>query len=825
MTKLMNSRKQDLLNQAKELFLLGMKSYQEELYEEAEELLSASLYIQPERLSTLINLFFVLIELEKYNKASEVICKAIEIHSNDETLYICEGHLFEKKKQLKKAISSYEKALEIKSDCLEAEEKRKIVLKEIDRSDEAMCAGTSAAQKGEYDQAIALLSKAIEIDADNFYAHNNLGNVLKELKNFNDALISYEKAIEIKFDYAEAYYNRGIVQNEIKKLDESVESYRQAIKYMPTYEKAYSNLGNVLQKLNRFEEALICYDKAIELNENFGEAYSNRGTVLKELKRLEEALTSFEKAIYINSELPEAYSNLGIILQELNRLEESRANFDKAIKLRPKFAEAYANRGEVLTALNLIDLAFQSFDKAMELEPSYEYLEGKKLHTKMLMCDWHNYHTELNNLIIRINKEEKSTPVFPMLGLTDSLLVLCKSSEIWIKDKHKINHKLGPITKPRRKDKIKIGYYSADFREHPVSYLAAELFELHDKSKFELIGFYYGPQDSSIMHKRIISSFDNFIYVRNTLDSEVAQISRKLEIDIAVDLTGITQYSRVGIFSCRAAPIQISYLGFLGTMGAEYYDYLIADRVIIPIESQQYYKEKIVYLPSYQINDSKRKIADKIFTREELNLPKKGFVFCCLNNNFKITPTVFDGWMRILKKVTESVLYLYAENKWVELNLKNEAERRGICKSRLKFATRISRNEYLARYSCADLFLDTLPYNAGTTASDALWAGLPVLTCIGDSFASRIAASLLSAIELPELITRTQAEYEAEAIELATNPEKLKNIKIKLDKNRSTTALFNSKDFTLNIEDAYTKIYERFQKNLRPEHIFINAKK
>jgi len=825
MNKITNTASERDLVRAKRLFLLGIESYEKGQYEESEYLLSASLLIQPERLSTLINLFFVLIELEKYNKANEIICNAIKIYPNDETLYICEGHLLEKKKQLQKALSSYEKALEIKSDCLEAEDKCKLVLKELERSDEALYAGTSAAQKGEYDQAIALLNKAIEIDADNFYAHNNLGNVLKELKYYNDALISYKKAIEIKFDYSEAYYNRGIVQNEIKKLDEAVESYRQAIKYMPTHGKAYSNLGNVLQKLNRFEEALICYDKAIELKESFGEAYSNRGTVLKELKRLEEALTSCDKAISINSKLPEAYSNRGIILQELNRLEESRENFDKAIKLRPGFAEAYANLGGVLTELNRIDLAFQSFEKAIELEPSYEYLEGKKLHTKMLMCDWQNYHTELNNLIVRINKEEKSTPVFPMLGLTDSLSVLCKSSEIWIRDKHKINHKLGPITKLRRKDKIKIGYYSADFREHPVSYLAAELFELHDKNKFELIGFYYGPQESSNMHKRIFSSFDNFIYVRNTLDSEVAQLSRKLEIDIAVDLTGITQYSRVGIFSYRAAPIQISYLGFLGTMGTEYYDYLIADKVIIPNESQQYYKEKILYLPSYQINDSKRNISDKLFTREELNLTEKGFVFCCFNNNFKITPTVFDVWMRILKKVTESVLYLYAENKWVELNLKNEAEIRGVCKSRLKFANRINRNEYLARYRCADLFLDTLPYNAGTTASDALWAGLPVLTCMGDSFASRIAASLLTAIELPELITRTQAEYEAKAIELATKPEMLKNIKRKLDKNRANTALFNSQEFTKNIENAYKEIYERYHTNLRPEHIYIHTKK
>lgn len=325
------------------------------------------------------------------------------------------------------------------------------------------------------------------------------------------------------------------------------------------------------------------------------------------------------------------------------------------------------------------------------------------------------------------------------------------------------------------------------------------------------------------MHKRVASAFDRFIDIRLKSDIEVAKLSRDLSIDIAVDLTGQTQDNRVGIFSFRAAPIQLSYIGYLGTMGAEYYDYLIADKTIIPVESQQYYKEKIVYLPSYQVNDSKREIANKVFTKLELNLPENGFVFCCFNNNYKITPNTFDGWMRILTAVPDSVLFLYAANKWAEANLKLEAGKRGVSEKRLVFGKHIGKSEYLARYRSADLFLDTLPYNAGTTASDALWTGLPVLTCMGESFASRVAASLLNAIELPELITTTQEQYEATAIELATNPAKLKEIKDKLERNRLTTALFDTPRFTKHIEAAYTQMYERYQADLPPDHIYIEA--
>jgi predicted O-linked N-acetylglucosamine transferase (SPINDLY family) len=379
---------------------------------------------------------------------------------------------------------------------------------------------------------------------------------------------------------------------------------------------------------------------------------------------------------------------------------------------------------------------------------------------------------------------------------------------------------LGNIPKRSKGKKIRIGYFSADFHNHATGYLLAELIELHDKNQFELIGISFGPSQSDEMRVRLEKSFDQFIDTSAMSDMEIAQLSRKLKIDIAIDLKGFTQNCRTGIFAYRAAPIQVNYLGYPGTMNADYMDYLIADKTLISQELQQAYSEKIAYLPnSYQANDRKRVISDKVFTKAELGLPEQGFVFCSFNNNFKILPAIFGGWMRILRAVEGSVLWLYEDNETAAHHLRQEAEKHGVNPSRLIFAKGMSLAEHLARHRLADLFLDAFPCNAHTTASDALWAGLPVLTLMGNSFASRVAASLLNAIGLPELITRTPQAYEALAIELASNPEKLRNLKQKLASNRLTTSLFDTPQFTKDLERIYAHMYERYQSDLQQEHI------
>ena len=439
----------------------------------------------------------------------------------------------------------------------------------------------------------------------------------------------------------------------------------------------------------------------------------------------------------------------------------------------------------------------------------------------MKICNWSGLAESLEDISKKLFASERVTNPFPLLALTDDTLIHKQSAEIYIQDKYPFNPILGPILKRPKNEKIRIGYFSADFKNHPVAFLIAELFEIHDRSQFEIYAFSL-VKAADEMRSRLHLAFDYYIEAQGMSDIEIAQLSRSLSIDIAVDLTGITVSSRTGIFSYRAAPVQVNYLGYPGTMGADYIDYIVADKTLIPFDVQSCYTERVVYLPnSYQVNDRKRLISDRQFTRQELGLPENGFIFCCFNNNFKILPATFKGWVRILKAVEGSVLWLFQDNSWAIENLKKEAEKQGLAADRLVFAERLLLSEHLARHRQADLILDTFPYNAHTTTSDALWAGLPVLTLMGQSFASRVAASLLNAIGLPELITTSQDEYEALAIELALHPKKLADAKLKLANNRLTAPLFDTPLFTKNLETAYIDMHERNHAGLEPDHITI----
>jgi len=409
-----------------------------------------------------------------------------------------------------------------------------------------------------------------------------------------------------------------------------------------------------------------------------------------------------------------------------------------------------------------------------------------------------------------------------LLALIDDPEIQRKASEIYANERYPQSHVLSKIERYPKHKKIRIGYFSADFRDHPVSHLTAELYEIHDRERFEIHAFSFGPDTKDEMNLRIKVGVDHFHDVRTMSYKDTAMLARSVELDIAVDLGGFTQDCRPNIFAEGSAPIQVSYLGYPGTMAVDYMDYLIADRTLIPEEKQHHYSEKIVYMPnSYQVNVSKRSISETSLLRHELGLPNTGFVFCCFNNTFKITPPTFAGWMRILKAVEDSVLWLFEDNNNTVKNLKKEAMKFGINEDRLVFATYIPVEDHLNRIQLADLFIDTLPYNAHTTASDALRMGLPVLTCIGSSFASRVAASLLNAVNLPELITTTQEQYESLAIELATNPEKLKIIKDKLVNNLSTSPLYDTPLFTRHLESAYLTMYDRYQQGLDPDHIYM----
>ena len=453
----------------------------------------------------------------------------------------------------------------------------------------------------------------------------------------------------------------------------------------------------------------------------------------------------------------------------------------------------------------------------MTAKPEYRHVAGYIVNEQAHLCEWEGRE----RLVKRLNEDIKlGKPVI----VPHAYLALSQSAEAQLACARLQVAHMSPANKnPRwagevyRHDKIRLAYLSADFHEHPVAFLMAGLLERHDRNRFEVTGVVFGSEHVSPMRSRVEATFDRVVNVRRKTDAAVADLLRAMEIDIAVDLMGHTQLARTNIFGFRPAPVQVNYLGFPATMGAPYIDYIIADRHVIPEASRVHYAENVVYLPdSLQVNDSTRRIADETPLRSAVGLPEVGFVFCSFNNSYKLNPEMFTIWMRLLDRVPGSVLWLIAGNDAVKANLRREARDRGVAPERLVFAPRLGYAEYLAQYRLADLFLDTLPYNGGATISDALWAGLPVLTCSGEAFAARLGGSLLQAVGLPELITGSLTDYESLAYELANDAPRLLAIRQKLDGNRTTHPLFDTDRYRKNIEAAYVTMWEKTQRGEPP---------
>ncbi len=499
------------------------------------------------------------------------------------------------------------------------------------------------------------------------------------------------------------------------------------------------------------------------------------------MRRPAEALASFDKALAINPRDAGALYNRGIALQDLKRPAEALTSYDQALAIKPDDSDALYNRGVALRDLKRTAEALASFDQALAIEPDHRLAFGGMADAALASCDWARTAILAGELEIRIMRRSSIIHPFTLLGYDTDPSLKLECARGFVEDKLPVPAQ--PLWNGAiwHHDKLRIAYLSSDFRPHALSFLMAQLFELHDRARFEVLGISFGPDDQSEMRARLVRAFDQFHDVRSRSDPDVAKLLNDLHVDIAIDLNGHTQNARSGILAHRPAPIQVGYLGYPGTMGTGFIDYVIADKIVLPFDQQPFYTEKIVHLPDcYQVNDSKRAIAARTPTRREAGLPDEGFVFCCFNNNYKITRPVFDVWMRLLGAVEGSVLWLLQDNSDAEENLRREAWARGIDPARLVFASRLEPEAYLARYRLADLLVDTLPYNAHTTASDALWTGLPVLTCRGASFAGRVATSLLHAAGLPELAARDLGEYEALALRLATDASLLRSLRHRL---------------------------------------------
>ena len=671
-------------------------------------------------------------------------------------------------------------------------------------------------------EALASHDKAIALKPDYALAHNNRGAALMDLKRPAEALASYDKAIALKPDYAAAHNNRGNALRDLKRPAEALASYDRAIALKPDYAAAHNNRGNALRDLKRPAEALASYDRAIVRKPDDASAHNNRGNALRDLKRPAEALASYDRAIALKPDYAAAHNNRGNALRDLKRPAEALASYDRAIALKPDSAEAHYNRGSAFDKLKRHEEGASAYAKVLAIEPQFPFVKGMFLYQRMLSCDWRGIEDLIAEIDGDVASGKRSAEPFGYQAVAHSAWDFKRCAEIFAADQFPRSQT--PLWRGERYDnsKIRVGYLSGEFRNHVTSRLMTELFELHNKNRFELFAFDFGRDDGSELRERINKAFNTVVDISHLDDVQVGTMIKQNQIDILVNLNGYFGEHRTRVFSYKPSPIQVSYLGFTATMGTDYIDYIIADRYIIPPEYKTFYTERVVYLPdTYQVNDTKRQIAMRTPARAELKLPDTGFIFCCFNNNFKITPEIFDVWMRLLNKVDNSVLWLLEDNPAVSRNLREAAKYRNIAPERLVFSLRTEYSDYLARYRVADLFLDTLPFNAGATASDALWAGLPLLTCSGQTYAARMAGSLLNAIGLPELITTTLEAYEQMAIDLATHPEKLAAIKHKLAENHLTTPLFDTKLFTKHIEAAYAAMYERYQAGLPPDHIVI----
>ena len=730
----------------------------------------------------------------------------INDYPNEPLLFNIIGICYKASNQFSSAVQSFEKALAIKPDDIKANFNLGIIHMEM----------------GQLDYAVRFYEKVLVLDQNYTDAYYNLGITFEELGHQEEAVKSYKNAIATKPDFADAHNNLGVILKKLGHQEEAVKSYKNAIAIKPDFADAYNNLGNILIDLDQLDAAVIAYKKATAIKPDFADACNNLGIALHKKCQFDDAVMSFEKAINIKPDFADACNNLGIVLQELNHLDIAIKSYEKAMTIKPDFAEAYRNHGNVLIETNRTDEALVSYQTAFSLNPDLDFLLGDFLHTKMILGIWDDLTSHLNELKYKVYNDEKVTSPFPLLALIDNPEMQRVSSEIYTSTFYSRSYDLSEIGIYPRHKKIRIGYFSGDFHNHATMHLMAELFERHDKLHFELIAFSFGPDKQDQWRQRAFLCFDKFEDVRLKSDREISLLAREMEIDIAIDLKGFTRNSRPNIFADICAPIQVNYLGYPGTMGANYIDYLIADQTLIPEENKFHYLENIVFMPnSYQVNASDRVTSKTLSLRKEQGLPSKGFVFCCFNNAYKITPTIFAGWMRILKEVDDSVLWLFEKNSNTSKNLKNEAMKLGINEDRIIFALNMPIEDHLNRIIHADLFIDTLPCNAHTTASDALRMGLPVLTCKGNSFASRVAASLLNAVHLPELITSSQEQYESLAIQLATNPKKLKIIKNKLISNLPTAPLYDAQLYTQNLESAYMTMYDRYQNGLNPEDIYV----
>lgn len=794
-------------NQFDALHLLGLIRYQQGRSQEAHDLLSQAVKLKPRSPRALSVWMAALLALNRLEEALTVCDRIVAIDPRDlDTLYN-RAVVLSRLRRFEAALAAFDKVLARDGGYVDAWFERGNLLAQLSRFDEAAAC---------YDR---LLAKAPA----HLGALTNRGNALLKVGRHGDALACYDKLLAAAPTDINALNNRGIVLKELGRYDEAMASCERALTIDPNSVDALTTRGNILTRLARHEEALASFERAVAIRPRDVDALNNRGLALTQLRRIGEALASFDQALALDPGQVGVLDNRGVALFAAGCFEDALASFDQALSLAPDGAETLSHRGHALANLGRYDEAVAVWRRVLAIDPAHPSALGALAFYRLMICDWDDiasFEVELKRALEQERVIEPFTLLAYSVGPADQL----RHTRRFVRHRMPAVAQLPAIASKRSADRIRLAYLSSSFNRHPTAWQIAELFELHDRNRFEVLGISYGPDDGSEIRARLVKAFDGFHDVGLRSDREAAELLRALDVDIAIDLKGHTEQARPAILAYRPAPIQVSYFGFTATMGVDFIDYILADRVVLPSDQQDHYSERIVHLPgSYWVNDSKRHVADEVPSRGSVGLPEDGFVFCCFNNSYKLTPQVFDVWMRLLQQVEGSVLWLLRTSEAAARNLCNEASARGVDPARLVFAPKVEISHHLARHRLADLFLDNLPVNAHTAASDALWVGLPVLTWAGDSFVGRVAASLLDAVGLPDLVTRGLDEYEALALKLARDSALLSAMRQKLESNRQTHGLFDTAGLCRHIESAFLTMSDILRSGEPPRGFAVHS--
>jgi protein O-GlcNAc transferase len=772
----------------------------------AEKRLLEVLRSEPGHVGALNVLALLLAQTGRHSKAEEYFIEAIRIFPSSDATYYNYGLAL-------KALNRPAEALEMFSRSLAINPKS---------SDSWNNRGTVRSDLGDFKSAIADLDKAISLDHSNFLAHANKGKALGELKRHQEAAVAYERAIALNPDLVEAWLGLGIAAGALEHFDRALAAYDRAIALKPNLAEARIGRGNSLLALDRAPEALESYELAVASSSPYAEPYVGKGHALLRLNRLAEALESYERALAIEPDHRDALISCGNALFQLGRMNEAVAAYARGLEKYPRDAALLANRANALVVTGQLEAAIRDYEQALRIVPDDSAALNGLANALLDVCDWDKLATPLRELAA-LARAGAAIPPLLFIRTSDDPLSHLEFARSYVKAAIPTPPRIEPRAAAAPADKIRIAYLSADFRQHPVAYHLAGLIEQHDRSRFDVIAISFGRDDGSDLRARLVAGFDRFEDVASVSDRDVALRLRELQVHIAIDLMGHTLGSRPGVLAHRPAPISASFLGFPGTMGVDFIDYVIADEVVLPFDQASNYTEKIVHLPEcFFPSDPTMQAAPQLPSRAQAGLPEQGFVFCCFNNSYKFSAPVFEVWMRLLAGIQGSVLWLSRTNDRAATNLRSAAQAHGIDPDRIVFASRVpSLADHLARQQLADLFLDTLPYNAHSTANDALRAGVPVLTCIGQAFAGRVAASMLRAVNLPELVARNLEEYEAMASRLAADPQLLQAIRGKLTDGLRSSLLFDLYRYRRHIETAYAMMWQRWQRGEGPKSFSV----